>query len=255
MRGWLAMPFDPIRIAMWSGPRNISTAMMRAFENRADTAVVDEPFYACFLAATGADHPMRAEVLASQSQDWRAVAAAMTGPAPGERAIFYQKHMTHHMLPGFGLEWAAQCRNAFLIRAPERVLVSYAKVRGDATLDEIGVPQQAALFDAACQKLGHAPPVVDGADVLANPRGVLSALCGRLGIPFTERMLAWPAGRRDSDGVWAPAWYAAVEASTGFAPPTEEILPVLPESLRRVADAARPFYERIAAFRITPSHS
>lgn len=253
MRRGRNMPSDPIRIAMWSGPRNISTAMMRAFENRPDTAVVDEPFYACFLAATGADHPMRAEVLASQSQDWRVVAAAMTGPSPGGRPVFYQKHMTHHMLPEFGLDWAGQCRNAFLIRAPERVLASYAKVRGAAALEEIGVPQQAALFDAECERLGHAPPVVDGADVLADPRGVLSALCSALGIPFTEHMLSWPAGRRESDGVWAPAWYSAVEASTGFAAPADETARVLPENLQRVADAARPLYEKLAQHRLGPN--
>jgi hypothetical protein len=249
------MASEPIRIAMWSGPRNISTAMMRAFENRPDTAVVDEPFYACYLAATGADHPMRGEVLASQSTDWRAAAAAMLGPVPGGKPVFYQKHMTHHMLREFGLDWAAECRNAFLIRAPERVLASYVKVRGDATLEEIGVPQQAALFDATCQRLGRAPPVVDGADVLADPAGVLRQLCAALGIPFTPRMLHWPAGRRDSDGVWAPAWYAAVEASTGFSPPTDDATPTLPAALSRVADAARPHYERLAAHRITPNHN
>lgn len=246
------MGSEPVRIAMWSGPRNISTAMMRAFENRPDTSVVDEPFYACYLAVTGANHPMRAEVLASQSQNWRAVAAALTGPAPGGRAVFYQKHMTHHMLPGFGLEWAAACRNAFLIRAPDRVLASYAKVRGEATLEDIGVPQQAAIFDAACQRLGYAPPVVDGADVLADPRRVLGALCASLSIPFDEGMLSWPAGRRMSDGVWAPAWYAAVEASTGFAPPSDDPPPELPDALRRVADAARPFYEGLAQHRLLP---
>lgn len=249
------MASEPVRIAMWSGPRNISTAMMRAFENRPDTAVVDEPFYACYLAATGADHPMRAEVLASQPKDWRAVVEAMLGPVPGGRPIYYQKHMTHHMLPGFGLDWAARCRSAFLIREPERVLASYVRVRGEATLEEIGVPQQAALFDATCQRLGHAPPVVDGADVLTDPAGVLTKLCAALGIPFSRQMLHWPAGRRESDGVWAPAWYAAVEASTGFAPPVEEAPPQLTVALQRVADAARPYYERIAAYRLTPSHS
>lgn len=249
------MASEPIRIAMWSGPRNISTAMMRAFENRPDTAVVDEPFYACYLAATGADHPMRDEVLASQSQDWRAVAAAMTGSVPGGRAVFYQKHMTHHMLSRFGLDWTAQCRNAFLVRDPERVLASYAKVRGDASLEDIGISQQAALFDAVCDRLGRAPPVVDGADVLADPRGMLGSLCVSLGIPFSEQMLRWPAGRRASDGVWAPAWYAAVEASIGFAPPSDEPVAALPGRLKRVADAARPVYERLTRYKITPSHS
>jgi hypothetical protein len=249
------MASEPVRIAMWSGPRNISTAMMRAFENRPDTAVVDEPFYACYLGATGADHPMRAEVLASQPHDWRTVAAAMLGPVPNGRAIFYQKHMTHHMLPDFGLDWAQRCRNAFLIRAPERVLASYAKVRGTATLVDIGVPQQAAIFDAACQRMGHAPPVIDGADVLAEPEGIMRALCAALNIAFVPQMLRWPAGRRDSDGVWAPAWYAAVEASTGFAAPADDNEPSLPDALRRVVDQARPYYERLARHRIRPSRN
>ena len=152
---------EPVRIAMWSGPRNISTAMMRAFENRPDTAVVDEPFYAAYLAQTGLDHPMREEVLASQPLDWREVAAAMAGDAPGGCAVFYQKHMTHHMLPGFGLDWARACRNAFLIREPEAVLASYAVKRAEVTLDDIGVVRQHELFARECDRLGAAPPLSD----------------------------------------------------------------------------------------------
>lgn len=243
------MSDEAIRIAMWSGPRNISTAMMRAFENRPDAAVVDEPFYAVYLQATGADHPMRAEVLASQSTDWRAVAADLTGPVPQGRGVFYQKHMTHHMLPAIGRDWTAHVRNAFLIRAPEDVLLSYTEVRGQATLDDIGVPQQLELFEREADRLGHAPPVVDSYDVLKDPRGVLGALCKAVGIPFSDRMLSWPAGRRASDGVWAPAWYAAVERSTGFAAPRERVAD-LPDDLKRVAEAARPAYQRLAQFRL-----
>lgn len=240
-----------VRIAMWSGPRNISTAMMRSFGNRPDTAVADEPFYAVYLAATGADHPMRAEVLAAQPQDWRVVAAAMTGPVPGAAQVYYQKHMTHHMLPLTGREWTAGLRNAFLIRAPEDVLLSYAEVRGMATLEEIGVPQQRDLFEREADRLGHAPPVVDSHDLLGDPRGLLGALCVALGISFSDTMLAWPAGRRASDGVWAPAWYGAVERSTGFGDPRPRAkLADLPDELRRVADAARGDYERLAGFRL-----
>ncbi len=241
---------EPIRIAMWSGPRNVSTAMMRAFETRPDATVVDEPFYAAYLAETGLAHPMREAVLESQPTDWRAVALTLTGPVPGGRAIQYQKHMTHHMLPGFGLGWTAALRNAFLIRAPEAVLASYAAKRDDPTLADIGLERQVELFDRECQRLGAAPPVVDGGDVLADPRGTLSALCAALGVPFSERMLAWPAGRRDTDGVWAPAWYDAVERSTGFSPSPSEARAELREDLKPVADAARPLYERLAAFRL-----
>lgn len=240
-----------VRVAMWSGPRNISTAMMRAFENRPDTAVSDEPFYAAYLAATGLDHPMRAEVLASQPTDWREVAETMAGAAPGGARIWYQKHMTHHMLPGFGLDWAGACRNAFLIRTPEAVLASYTVKRGEVTLDDIGFVQQRALFEREADRLGAAPPVIEGRDVLADPRGTLGKLCAALDLPFDEAMLAWPAGRRDSDGVWAPAWYDAVEASTGFGPPRAEAGPNdLSDDLRRIAQAARPHYERLVAFKL-----
>lgn len=244
----------PIRIAMWSGPRNISTAMMRAFENRSDTAVVDEPFYAAYLDATGLDHPMRDAVLASQPTDWAVVARAMSGPAPQGRAVFYQKHMTHHMLAGVDLGWVAACRNAFLIRPPEQVLASYVEKRAEVTLADIGVERQAELFAREADRLGHAPPVVAGADVLADPRGALAALCAALDLPFSDRMLAWPAGPRDSDGVWAPAWYDAVERSTGFAPARPEgRSAVLPDALRAIADAARPFYEQLEPHRIRPA--
>jgi hypothetical protein len=247
---------ESIRIAMWSGPRNISTAMMRSFENRPDTAVVDEPFYAAYLTETGLEHPMRREVLASQPTDWRAVVEMLLGPVPDGRRVFYQKHMTHHMLAGFGRDWIASCRNAFLIRDPVDVLASYIVKRGEVTLADIGFEQQVELFEREFDRLGKAPPVIDAADVLADPRGTLSALCDALGIPFTERMLAWPAGPRTSDGVWAPAWYDAVERSTGFAASSgRRPRPVLAEDLKPIADAARPMYDRLAAYKLSGAGS
>ena len=237
-----------IRIAMWSGPRNISTAMMRSFENRPDCAVVDEPFYAAYLAQTGLDHPMRDEVLASQPNDWRAVVDALADAQPA--ALCYEKHMSHHLLPGFGLEWTARCRNAFLIREPEAVLASYVAKRAEVRLEDIGVVRQRELFDREADRLGKAPPVVRGSDVLADPEGVLRKLCEALGIHFDDAMLNWPAGRRDSDGVWAPAWYEAVERSTGFEAPAAKETPALPGDLQRIADAARPHYEALAAYRL-----
>jgi len=237
-----------IRIAMWSGPRNISTAMMRSFENRPDCAVVDEPFYAAYLAQTGLDHPMTAEVLASQPNDWRAVVDALEAEQPA--AVCYEKHMAHHMLPGFGLEWTAHCRNAFLIREPEQVLASYVTKRAEVTLEDIGVVRQRELFDREADRLGKAPPVVRGADVLADPEGLLRKLCAALDIHFDAAMLSWPAGRRETDGVWAPAWYEAVERSTGFEAPAERQAPALTEDLQRIADAARPHYEALAKYRL-----
>jgi hypothetical protein len=244
----------PVRIAMWSGPRNISTAMMRAFGNRPDAAVVDEPFYAAWLAASGADHPMREAVLASQPTDPAAVAATLIGPVTGGRTVFYQKHMAHHVFPGMDLSWMGACWNAFLIRAPEEVLASYALRRAAPTLEDIGFPQQAALFDREADRLGAPPPVVDARDVLESPAGTLRGLCEALGIPFLDSMLSWPPGSRDTDGVWAPAWYDAVERSTGFAPPRPPVtLADLDPSLRPIAEAARPIYERLARHRIAPS--
>jgi hypothetical protein len=241
----------PVRIAMWSGPRNLSTALMRAFENRPDTCVIDEPFYAAYLAHTGADHPMREAVLAAQPNDWRDVVRTLLGP--GEKPVFYQKHMTHHMLPGMGRDWMAQVKNAFLIRAPAEVLRSYSARRDTVTLEDIGFPQQAELFDAVCDRTECAPPVIDAADILADPATTLAALCAALGIPFTPRMLHWPAGQRASDGVWAPAWYASVEQSTGFARSSPPIsIADLDASLRPIAEAAEPIYQRLSAFTVKP---
>jgi hypothetical protein len=245
------MSAPSVRIAMWSGPRNISTALMRAFGARADCAVSDEPFYGAYLHATGLDHPLRDAVIASQPSDWRDVVAALSGPAPGGKTIWYQKHMTHHMIDGFGRDWTDGFVNAFLIRAPEAVLASYAKKRAEFTLEEIGLPAQLALFERAAERLGRAPPVIEGAQVLADPRGALQALCAACGAPFDEAMLSWPPGRRASDGVWAPAWYEAVEKSTGFAPPEREAaFENLPDGLRRIAEAARPYYEKLAQHRL-----
>ena len=237
-----------IRIAMWSGPRNISTAMMRSFENRADCTVVDEPFYAAYLAQTGLDHPMRHEVLASQPTDWRAVVDELEAQQPA--AVCYEKHMSHHLLPGFGLGWTAHCHNAFLIREPEAVLASYVAKRAEVRLDDIGFVRQRELFDREADRLGKAPPVVRGADVLEDPRGMLTRLCDALGIAFDAAMLSWPAGRRGSDGVWAPAWYEAVERSTGFEAPERKPNPPLTDELKRIADAARPHYEALAAYKL-----
>lgn len=242
---------EPVRIAAWSGPRNISTAMMRSFGNRPDTAVVDEPFYAHWLSVSGADHPMRDDVLAAQPRDWRAVAAALTGAVPDGKPIFYQKHMTHHVTADIDLGWTAGCRNIFLIRAPEDVLASYTARRAEVTLEEIGIVQQAELFDRETDRLGRAPPVVDGRDVQTAPRETLGALCEAVGVAFDEAMLAWSPGPRPQDGVWAPVWYQSLYRSTGFEPPR----PPTPEAslrsdLRRLADRARPLYERLKAHRL-----
>jgi hypothetical protein len=239
------MPEPTRRIAMWSGPRNLSTALMRAFGNRGDVAEVrDEPFYAAYLALTGKDHPMRAEVLAAQPQDWRVMAhACARAPLPPGK-LSYQKHMTHHMLPQIDREWILDLTNVFLIRAPERVVASYAARREQVTLEDIGFLQQAELYDLVAARTGRTPPVIDAEGVRADPEGILRRLCDAIGIDFDPAMLAWPSGPRTSDGVWAPHWYGSVNASTGFAPP-EPPPAALTAAMQKIADAARPAYKRL----------
>jgi hypothetical protein len=205
-----------IRIAMWSGPRNISTALMRSFGNRPDTYVSDEPFYAHYLAQTGKDHPGREEVIAHHESDWREVARALTGPIPEGRTVWYQKHMSHHLLPDMEREWMAGLTHAFLIRSPREMLASLAQVLEEPVLADTGLPQQVELYDWVVSRTGGQPPVIDARDVLENPAGLLAKLCAALGIDYTDAMLHWPPGPRDTDGVWAKHWYAAVERSTGF---------------------------------------
>ena len=230
-----------VRIAMWSGPRTLSTATMRAWENRADTVVVDEPLYAYYLAATGLDHPGRDAVLASQPTDWRTVVRSLTEEdLPDGTTIGYQKHMTHHVLPEIDLGALETLTHAHLIRDPRRVLASYTKVREQPTLADLGVQQQVALH----RRFGG--PVVDSDDLLRDPEGVLRALCAALDVPFDAAMLSWPPGPRPTDGVWAPHWYASVEASTGFGPYRGGDVPDLPDDLATLAERCRPFYDELA---------
>lgn len=244
-----------VRVAMWSGPRNISTAMMRSFSARADAIVVDEPLYAFYLAHTDLDHPGREDILAAQPQDWATVVRQLTiEPLPEGRTVYYQKHMTHHMLPEVDRAALATLTHAFLIREPREVLRSYARVRGEPTLADLGFPQQVELFE----RFGG--PVLDARDVLADPASMLSALCLAVGIPWDPAMLSWPAGPHPSDGVWAPHWYAAVEASTGFAAPasgvpaegsgTSDDLPPLDSRLEPLLERCRPYYDALAAHRL-----
>lgn len=202
-------------LAMWSGPRNLSTAMMRAWENRPDTQVWDEPLYAAYLQRTGLDHPMREAVLAQHEADLDSVIAQCCTPV--ESGFFYQKHMTHHILPDYPLDWLGELEHCFLLRDPHDVLLSYARKRASVTLEDIGVPQQWRLYEWVRDQLGE-PLIIDAKDFLQQPRAYLQAICARLAIPFYDSMLSWPAGRRASDGVWAEHWYDAVWRSTGFKP-------------------------------------
>ncbi len=242
---------DPVRLAMWSGPRNISTALMRAWENREDCLVVDEPLYAHYLDATGLDHPGRDEVVAAGETDWRAVVAGLTGPVPDGVRVHYQKHMTHHLVDEIDdRSWITLLHNVLLVRDPAEVVASYTRSRVDVAPEDIGLLQQERLFDELGAATGE-PMVVDAADFLEQPEVFLREICRRVEVPFTDRMLRWPAGPRDSDGVWAPHWYAAVERSTGFERRDRD--PVhLQGAAAEVAQACRPAYERLHARRWSP---
>jgi Sulfotransferase domain len=248
----MAMPNEqPVRIAMWSGPRNISTAMMRAWGNRPDTFVCDEPFYAYYLKATGRDHPAREEVIAQGETDWRKVIAQLTGPIPGGKTIFYQKQMTHHLLPEIDHEWLAQVTNCFLIRDPAEVIVSYLKKSSEMSLEDIGFVQQEEIFELVREAADAIPAVIDARDVLENPKQTLQLLCEFVGVEFTEAMLSWPAGLRETDGIWAGHWYNEVANSTGFhkaAPPVAAT--ELPAWTRPIHERALESYQRLYHHRL-----
>jgi hypothetical protein len=240
-----------VRIAMWSGPRNISTAMLRSFGSRPDAYVTDEPLYSHYLKVTGIPHPGREEIIAAHEADWRKVASWLTGPVPGGCAVWYQKHMAHHLLPMIERGWLDALTHGFLIREPDEMVASLLKTYPGAGLPDTGLPQQNEIFDRVADRLGRAPPVVLASDVLKDPRAQLEALCESLGIPFFDAMLAWAPGPRDTDGVWAPHWYAAVEASTGFEPWRRRHVELNGEQARLV-DECRPYYEKLYALRLRP---
>ncbi len=224
---------------MWSGPRNISTAMLRAWGNRPDTFVCDEPLYAHYLLKTGLPHPGRDEILADHESDWRKVVAWLAGPVPQGKRIFFQKHMAHHLLPEIDRVWLTGLRHFMLIRHPAEMLTSLIKVIPRPRVEDTGLPQQVEILELVRRATGTPPPVIDSRDVLTDPPRMLRLLCEALDVEFTEAMLTWPPGRRETDGIWAPYWYAAVEKSTGFEPyrPKYETVPpelegVLHECLR-----------------------
>lgn len=234
---------DGVRIAAWSGPRNLSTAMMRSWENRADCAVIDEPFYAASLSATGQDHPLRDEILAAGPTNPDVAAAACVAPLPEGITVQYQKHMAHHLHDDFDRTWLDDVHHVLLLRNPRRVLASYTKVWDDVSVETIGLPQQLEL-------LPRASIVIDSDDFLINPERYLTEICAVAGVAFDEAMLSWPAGPRSSDGVWAPAWYENVMASTGFGPPPSHGSIELPDRLESVASEAAEIYAELEAAKV-----
>src|SRR5687768_16812375 len=241
---------DPMRIAMWSGPRNISTAMMRAWGSRPDTFVCDEPFYAYYLFATGRDHPGREEVIAHGETDWRKVIAKLTGRVGGGRRIFFQKQMTHHLLPEIDRGWLGVVTNCFLIRDPAEVIASYIRKNNDPTLEDIGFIQQAEIFDWVRAQTGPIPPVIDAHDVLKNPEKILRMLCDAVGVEFVEAMLSWPPGLRETDGLWAKHWYGEVATSTSFRKRSSKDPEEVPARLSAIYEKARKAFELLHKHRL-----
>jgi hypothetical protein len=240
----------PVRIALWSGPRNISTAMMRSWGNRPDTFVCDEPFYAQYLQATGRAHPGADEVIAKGETDWRKVVEGLVADVPDGKCIFYQKQMTHHLLPEIDRGWLGAATNCFLIRDPREVIVSYIKKNNDPALEDIGFVQQAEIFDWVRAYTGAIPPVIDARDVLENPEKILRLLCEAVGVEFVEAMLSWPPGLRDTDGIWAKHWYGEVVTSTTFRKPLVREPEPVPERLRAVYERSRECYDRLCRHRL-----
>ena len=250
---------NTLRIAMWSGPRNISTAMMRSWGNRPDTVVIDEPFYAYYLKTAGKKHPGAGEVIASGETDWRKVVERLTEPIPGGKRIYFQKQMTHHLLPEVDREWIVDVTNCFLIRDPREVILSYIKKNPEPALEDLGFVQQEKIFKFVVGtsrrdvRGRRGPPslpiVIDAKDVLQNAGRILRLLCQEIGVEFTDSMLSWPPGLRETDGIWAKYWYDDVARSTSFQPykPREGIVP---DRLREIYEQCRESYDRLYKYRL-----
>jgi len=238
-----------MKIAMWSGPRNISTALMRSFENRKDTFVSDEPFYAYFLKESGEDHPARKEILNEQSSDWATVSKILTGDIPNKKPIWYQKHMAHHIFKYSDLSWIKHVTNLFLVRDPKEVIVSYQKRFPLTSHLQLGYNQQVQIAKTIADFTGDFPIVINAKNVLMNPKKVIMMLCDIINIDFEEEMLSWPSGKRDSDGVWAPYWYSEVEKTTAFQPYSQKNV-VLDSKWKDIYNSCMTDYEFLNSFSI-----
>lgn len=235
-----------MKIAMWSGPRNLSTAMMYSFGNRPDFHVVDEPFYAAYLVQTGLDHPMRDDILASQMTDPKDVIAELLDDVPNGSLHAYHKHMSQHMIETVPRDWIFDMQNVFLIRHPNRVLASFSEKYDNPKPDDLGFRQQSELFHMLRDQ-GTPPLVIDSADIRKNPRAKLVELCVALGLDFRDEMLHWPAGGHSQDGVWAAHWYGSVHKSTGFSGP-EGPLPDINPDMAWIAEELMPFYDDLKSY-------
>ena len=201
---------------MWSGPRNISTAMMRSWGSRSDTFVIDEPYYAYYLSQNDLDHPGREEVLKEGELDVKKISNGLVNETNGNCSIYYQKHITHHLLDSIDRDWMKSVVNCFLIRDPKDMIISYSRVHPDLTMHLLGLEEQNEIFEHVKDITGEIPPIIDAKDVLMNPRDILGKLCNKIGVIFSEEMLTWARGSRSTDGNWGKYWYKNVVNSTGF---------------------------------------
>jgi Sulfotransferase domain len=235
-----------VRIAMWSGPRNISTAMMRSFSSRSDCHVTDEPFYGAYLKTTGEPHAMAAEIMSDMDVDWQSVAATMRGPIPDGKALWYQKHMSHHMEGPISVDDFPEHRHVFLVRDPDLMVASYRQKNDLRDAKQLGFERLVEYHDRVSAQMGRPAPVVDSNHMLSNPERGLRALCEAIGIAWDPAMLGWPKGRHSSDGIWASHWYNAVWNSTGFGQPTAPSELTIQE--QQIADQCRPYYDALTRY-------
>ena len=239
---------ERLNIAMWSGPRNLSTALMRSFANREDvTSVLDEPLYAAYLVSTGKDHPMRDEVIASQLSDAEEVANICT-QSKGS-GICYQKHMVQHLHDTYDTQWIFKLTNCFLIRNPEEVVDSFLLKLPDAKFEDFGFDQQLNIFNLVTSNSKIAPLVIDATELRKNPEDILKKACSKLSISWDPRMLEWKSGLRSYDGVWAPHWYPSVESSTHFKK-YKKNTNTFSTKTKSIIHKAMPGYEELRAFKI-----
>ena len=240
---------NPVRIAMWSGPRNISTALMRSWGNRPDTMVIDEPFYALYLQRTGKHHPGWTEIVSQTQTDVDKIIESLLASLPADKTVFYKKQMAHHLWPGIDRTWLNAVTNCFLIRDPADVITSYLRKNPEPTIEDLGFIQQAELFDLVRCTIGAVPPIIDASDVLQNPRRTLHLLCRAVGVEFDTAMLSWPPGLRETDGIWAKYWYAEVAKSTCFQPYRSKA-EAIPVRLQKIYEQCRDAYEELYKYRL-----
>lgn len=241
-----------IRINSWSGPRNVSTALMRSFSQRADTKVVDEPLYGHYLVVSEAPHPGRADLLeVLETNSSRVIDEVILGPC--DRPVLFLKQMVHHLTPDLDTAFLDRCVNVLLIRDPAEVISSLVNQLPEPTTRDVGLARQVELFRDLGAR-GQEPPVIDARQLLLDPEHVLKELCARVGLEWDDSMLSWPAGPRPEDGPWAPYWYHNVQRSTGFAPYRPKDVSV-PEHCRHLLDESRAYYEELNAHALTTSRA